>query len=185
MRISHKPGAILVGQDRDLAGEADQIGKWNQQRQGEHRLAAGARDRYMDHGLHHHHAHRGQGGGELGDRGEQTVDDGVHDLPLVEHDVDRTGKPDQERGQRHRSEAIDEGVGGAGQPQAPQQTCQHPHRKEKRGKLVELPAKSLGAVDVDGECREDGQQYRYVAPVERCPFFRLPMYSGATRVRLA
>ena len=54
----------------------------------------------MDRGLNQHHAQSRQGGGKARDGSEQSVDNGVHDLPLVEHHVDRPGKPDQECRQR-------------------------------------------------------------------------------------
>jgi len=106
-------GAVLVGEHGRLPRQAEEIGERNENRQGEHRLAAHARHRNVNRGVHRHHADGREPNRQSGERRDQPVHDRIDDAALLEHHVDRARKPDEQRGKGHRPEALDERVRGA------------------------------------------------------------------------
>ena len=94
-------------------------------------MSAHTRHRDVNDGVRQHHADGGQRRGETVNRREQTVHQGVHDPPLVQHHVDGTREADQQPGVRHRPEPVHEGLRRAVHAQAPQEARDDAHGEEE------------------------------------------------------
>ena len=152
-------------------------------------MAAGARHRDVDRGVHAHHPQGRQGERQCGDRREQAAHDRVDDPALLEGDVDRAGESDQERRVGHGLESRDKPLRRSGGAQPSDESHHDAHREEQRCHLVEPPAEAQHADHEQDERREHHGQGDALADPQSVARVRaagrIPRRSGAGPGRVA
>ena len=86
------------------------------------------------------HTQRRQRDGQMLDGREQPVDDGIDDAALLEHQVDGPREANEQRRIRHGAKSLDVRLGGARDPEPPDEPRENPRDEEQGGHLIEVPS---------------------------------------------
>lgn len=98
------------GEDSGLSGEADDVSERRHDRHGDGRLSGAGGDEKIEAVLDDEHAEGDNGGWEDVEHAGEVVDDGIHDLGIVQKDGGCLTHCDSETGEHHALAAFEEGI---------------------------------------------------------------------------
>ena len=89
--------------------------------------------------------------------------DRVQHLRLLQHHMDRARQPDQQRGQDHAFDAVDECIGGSARAQPADHRKYHRDEKVEAAQLVVMPIPRPARVDHEHDCQAKHDQHTKMA----------------------
>lgn len=129
------------GEDSGLPGEADDVSERCHDRHGDGRLSGAGGDEEVEAVLNDEHAEGNDGGREDVEHAGEVVDDGIHDLGIVQKDGGCLTHSDSEAGKHHALAAFEEGITDVIRVQAADDAGEDAHDEEDRRDFIHIEIK--------------------------------------------
>ena len=135
------------GEDSGLAGEADDVSERCHDRHGDGRLPGAGGNEEVEAVLNDEHTEGDDGGREDVEHTGEVVDDGIHDLRIIEKDGRRFTHRNGEAGKHHSLAAFEEGVADVIRGKAADDAGEDAHDEEHRRDFIHVEIKFQHADD--------------------------------------
>ena len=135
------------GEDSGLPGEADDVSERCHDRHRNGRLPRAGWDEEIEAVLDDEHTEGDDGGRENVEHAGEVVDDGIHDLRIIEKNGRRFTHRDGEAGKHHAFAAFEEGVADVIRVQAADDAGEDAHDEEDRRDFIHIEIKFQHADD--------------------------------------
>ena len=143
------------GEDSGLSGEADDVSERRHDRHGDGGLPGAGGDEKIEAVLDDEHTEGDNGGWEDVEHASEVVDDGIHDLRIIEENGRRFTHRDGEAGKHHAFAAFEEGVADVIRVQAADDAGEDAHDEEHRGDFIHIEIKFQHADDDANEVQTE------------------------------
>lgn len=171
------------GEDSGLPGEADDVSERCHDRHGNGCLPGAGGDEEVEAVLNDEHAEGDDGGRENIEHAGEVVDDGIHDLGIVQKDGGCLTHSDGEAGKHHALAAFEEGVADVIRGEAADDAGEDAHDEEHRGDFIhveiEFQHADNNADEVQAEETEadglTGGEFFCGGKVDRIPFQKVDL----------
>lgn len=135
------------GEDSGLSGEADDVSERCHDRHGDGRLPGAGGDEKIEAVLDDKHTEGDNGGWEDVEHAGEVVDDGIHDLGIVQKDGGCLTHRNSETGEHHALAAFEEGITDVIRVQAADDAGEDAHDEEDRRDFIHIEIKFQHADD--------------------------------------
>lgn len=135
------------GEDSSLSGEADDVSERRHDRHGDGRLPGAGGYEKIEAVLDDEHAEGDNGGWEDVEHAGEVVDDGIHDLGIVQKDGGCLTHCDSETGEHHALAAFEEGITDVIRGEAADDAGEDAHDEEDRRDFIHIEIKFQHADD--------------------------------------
>ena len=181
------------GEDSSLPGEADDVSERCHDRHGDGRLPGAGGNEKIEAVLDDEHTEGDDGGWENVEHAGEVVDDGIHDLGIVQKDGGCLTHRNSETGEHHALAAFEKGITDVIRGKAADDAGEDAHDEEHRGDFIHIEIKFQhaddDAVEVQAkEAKADGLpcgEFFCCGKIDRIPFLEVDLIDGtALRVFL-
>ena len=135
------------GEDSGLPGEADDVSERCHDRHGDGRLPGAGGNEKIEAVLDDEHTESDNGGWEDVEHAGEVVDDGIHDLGIVQKDGGCLTHRNSETGEHHALAAFEEGIADVIRGEAADDAGEDAHDEEHRGDFIHIEIKFQHADD--------------------------------------